>query len=160
MRAKSISTSVIAASCIKRFWAKVEKAGPVPEGAPELGPCWIWTGSKNRQGYGHFGVNAHLIFAAHRFAYELTIGPVARHLDLDHLCKLRICVNPSHMEPVTHIENVRRGSSPSAVNARAETCKFGHPFTTYVTTDRPGGRRRCKVCAAAYQARCYQKKSA
>ena len=82
-----------------RFWAKVDKTGPVSEYAPILGSCWLWLGTKSK-GYGQFKVNG-VAVKAHRFAYELLRGPILSGLTLDHLCRVRACVNPSHMEPVT-----------------------------------------------------------
>jgi len=80
-----------------RFWAKVEKTAA----------CWLWTGSLNR-GYGHFHVSRGSTTTGHRFAYELLVGPVPDGLELDHICKIKRCVNPAHLEPVPHIENSRR----------------------------------------------------
>lgn len=66
--------------------------------------CWLWTGSRTTEGYGKFRT-----LAAHRVFYRALVGPVPPHMDLDHLCRVRHCVRPDHMEPVTHGENVRRG---------------------------------------------------
>ena len=85
----------------------------------------------------------------HRVVYEALVGPIPDGLELDHLCFNRRCVNPNHMEPVTGYENILRGNSFSAVNARKTHCIHGHEFTeenTYVVTQngRPG--RQCKTC--------------
>jgi hypothetical protein len=80
------------------FWAKVQK---LPDG------CWLWLGSRNKR-YGYFkGAHIH----AHKYAYELMIGPVPDGLELDHLCRNRYRVNPSHLEAVPHQINVARGAS-------------------------------------------------
>lgn len=92
----------------QRFWAKVDIAGPVPLSCPHLGRCWIWTASCQPKGYGIFGVTSEQNVLAHRFAYERCLRPIPDGLELDHLCKNRSCVNPIHLEPVTHVENVRR----------------------------------------------------
>jgi len=81
-----------------RFWAKVDKSDT----------CWTWTGSRNGRGYGLFMVAPGSCVRAHRFAYELLVGPIPDGLQLDHLCGVKACVNPSHLEPVTNEENSRR----------------------------------------------------
>lgn len=73
----------------------------------EANGCWRWTGSITTTGYGHFSINR-VYFQAHRLMYILHRGPIAER-DLDHLCRNRACVNPDHLEPVTHRENMRRG---------------------------------------------------
>lgn len=75
--------------------------------------CWLWSGHKDQKGYGRFywkGLNEY----AHRWAYEYFVGAVPVGLELDHLCRNRGCVNPAHLEAVTHRVNVARGTSPSA----------------------------------------------
>ena len=81
----------------RRFWAKV--AGE--------GECWVWTGARQSSGYGCMGRDGRR-FLAHRYAYELTVGPIPAGLTLDHLCGNKVCVRPEHLEPVTLAENVRR----------------------------------------------------
>lgn len=71
--------------------------------------CWLWTGARNDSGYGRVGIGGSRTGAVHRVAYELLIGPVPAALDLDHLCRVRHCFNPKHLEPVTRSENLRRG---------------------------------------------------
>lgn len=84
----------------ERFDGKVDKSGE----------CWIWTGTLNGAGYGTFRVNGRTV-GAHRFAYEREHGPIPEGLELDHTCEVTACVRPSHLEPVTHKENVRRARS-------------------------------------------------
>ncbi len=85
----------------QRFWAKVSKTDE----------CWLWTGSKN-DGYGKFRPVANQRpVLAHRYAYELLVGPIPRDLTLDHLCRVHSCVNPEHLEPVTRRENILRGKA-------------------------------------------------
>lgn len=71
-------------------------------------PCWIWQGARDGQGYGHVGRGGRWV-RAHRRWYEDHVGPIPEGHDLDHLCRVKLCVRPDHMEPVTHAENVRRG---------------------------------------------------
>lgn len=94
----------------QRFWAKVNKDGPTPHQRPELGPCWVWTASLGKDGYGHIhnrGAEPQTM-SAHRAAYIIEVGPIPDGLELDHLCLNQRCVNPKHLEPVTHLVNMRR----------------------------------------------------
>lgn len=90
-----------------RFWSKVDQDGPLPRWAPFLGPCWLWTRPLSATGYASMGLDGTKV-RAHRFAYELLVGPISKGLTIDHLCRVRHCVNPAHMEPVTQAENSRR----------------------------------------------------
>lgn len=83
---------------VARFWSKVDK---------RPGGCWLWTGTMLRSGYGQFRLGLGHV-RAHRFAYELLVGPIPEGLTLDHLCRVTACVNPLHLEPVTLSENVKR----------------------------------------------------
>ena len=92
---------------LERFFAKVRKDGPVPPRRPDLGPCWIWKPNSSVGGYGQFGLNGKPQLA-HRAAYKLLVGPIPPKLTIDHLCCVRSCVNPQHLEAVTLAENLRR----------------------------------------------------
>lgn len=120
-----------------RFWEKVDKNGPIPERRPDLGPCWIWTATLSgpRGPYGQFFDGVRVV-PAHRFAYELLVGPIPDGHHLDHICLNPPCVRPSHTEPVTLTENNRR-----AAKIRLESPEYpcGHPRIA----DRPG---KCPVC--------------
>ncbi len=128
-----------------RFWAKVNKNGPIPEYAPHLGPCWLWTASTHA-GYGCIGDENNKVVSAHRVAYELLVGSIPEGLHLDHLCRVPLCVNPSHLEPVTPRENLMRGVSFSADNAKKTHCVNGHEFTPENTRPRLQGGRACRAC--------------
>lgn len=140
------------ATATERFWKKVDKAGALPANRPDLGPCWEWT-SSHAQGYGRFRITEQQFVPAHRYAYELLVGRVPGGLELDHLCRNRGCVNPAHLEPVTHRENMLRGEGVGSANARKTHCKRGHPFdetNTYVERD---GHRVCRACVRDAQRR-------
>ena len=123
----------------ERFWPKVQKTET----------CWLWTGFK-RNGYGHFWVRGRLI-QAHRFAYELLVGPIPTGLTLDHLCRNRSCVNPKHLEAVSMRTNILRGNNLSARYAQATHCVHGHPFDLFNTLIGRKGQRRCRACHRAEQ---------
>jgi len=128
--------------------------GPVPEYAPSLGPCWIWTAAKNPTGYGVLYMYSRQATGkpfstheyAHRFAYEIGKGPIPVGLELDHLCRVRECVNWNHLEPVTHQINALRGLTVVALNAAKTECAQGHPFDLFNTFNSPNGQRFCRTC--------------
>ena len=130
----------------ERFWAKVDKNGPIPAHRPDLGACWIWLGAINKAGYGH-AWNGQKVCRAHRLSYELLVGKFPPKKMSDHLCRVRRCVNPEHIEPVTNRQNVLRGNSPIAGYAKQTQCKRGHPYTarnTYFYKSKVG--RDCRIC--------------
>ena len=109
--------------------------------------CWIWTGPRYKNtGYGRMRILGGMVYA-HRFAYELYIGPVPEGLVLDHyICDTRACANPEHLKPVTSRENILRGIGLTAVNARKTHCLRGHLLegdNVYLNS----GRRHCRECA-------------
>jgi hypothetical protein len=107
--------------------------------------CWLWTGSKHPRGYGQLSLDGK-VRRAHRVSFEIFVGPIPTELVLDHLCRNPACINPTHLEPVTQGENVRRGISVTAVNARKTHCLHGHAFTPANTQLRAGGGRACRAC--------------
>lgn len=145
-----------------RFWMKVDKAGQVPPHRPDLGPCWMWTASTNgKQGYGIFRggterdrYGSRKWVLAHRFAYECEVGPIPEGLEIDHLCRTRRCVRPSHFEVTNHRINTLRGESPPARQARRNACVNGHPFDTFSTP----GKRRCSICDRAKEQRRHRRR--
>lgn len=115
-----------------------------------VGDCWLWTLSK-RRGYGRVKV-AGQTYQAHRFVYELLVGPIPAGKELDHLCRIRHCVNPDHLEPVTRRENHMRGQGRwTHRNNRRTHCKWGHSLADAYPTS--GGRRNCRTCHQDYYRR-------
>lgn len=113
-------------------------------GSPD--DCWRWLGHLNRDGYGQIRDEFGVIITAHRASYLVHVGPIAAGMEIDHLCRNRACVNPAHLEPVTHQQNMMRTNVPAAVNARKTHCIRGHEFTPENTVRRPRGYRACRTC--------------
>ena len=88
----------------EKFWAMVDKCGPIPKHCPELGPCWIWTRTPDKDGYGRFSVRHKSIYA-HRFAFKQAGGRLDRRHCVCHKCDVCLCVNPSHLFSGTWIQN-------------------------------------------------------
>ncbi len=124
-----------------RFWAKVE---PVP-----FSGCWVWMGHINDKGYGLTQIrigHKWKKLRAHRVAYELYRGPIPAGLDLDHKCRVRCCVNPDHLEPVTRQVNILRGIGIPAIKAAQTHCVRGHEFTPKNTGRTSKQTRYCRLC--------------
>ena len=110
------------------------------------GGCWLWQGGRTTAGYSRFRGEY-----GHRWSHRFFIGEIPAGLEIDHLCGIRNCVNPEHLEAVTHRENVMRSDSVSARNAAKVSCPNGHsyldPDNLYITA---GGHRACRTCMTAY----------
>ena len=127
--------------------------------------CWIWTAGIDIHGYGKTTVTGRprgrATVGAHRAIYEFLRGPVPDGLQLDHLCRVRNCVNPDHLEPVTGRVNILRGTSSAARFATVTHCKYGHPYSganlRIITINGKFKQRACRACArikaAAWRAR-------
>lgn len=126
-----------------KFWANT---------MPNDAGCWIWLGTLTKQGYGYCPAALRPIpglWPTHRIAYTLANGPIPDGLVIDHLCRVRACCNPVHLEAVTNAENVRRAAYPTITTPPRTHCKNGHQLTpenTYVTW----GYRKCRTCARDY----------
>ena len=119
----------------ERFWARVDRSQV----------CWLWQGYKIHGGYGRITRDNRPILA-HRYAYELVWGLIPDGLTLDHLCRVRHCVNPFHLEPVTNRENTLRGTNFIAVNAKKTHCPQGHVYDDKNTKWSADRRRYCRAC--------------
>lgn len=106
----------------------------------DYGECWIWTGGLSGNGYGTFSVqNCKRKVWAHRFVYELLIGPITQNMEIDHLCRIKKCVNPDHLQPVISKINLLRAQ------LKETHCPFGHirnKFNTFIVNN----KFYCKDC--------------
>jgi len=130
----------------ERFWMKVI-------GQPDIDACWLWMGCVRKGGYGRFRVvsaeGKSRIIRAHRFAYELMEGAILEGLEPDHLCRNPRCVNPAHIELVSHQMNMHR----SRGFHRKTCCGRGHLFDEDNTIVRRNGKRLCRICNREWRRR-------
>jgi hypothetical protein len=150
----------------KLFWDKVNKNGPIPEHNSYLGKCWIWTGYKN-QGYGQINIayanGVSTTARCHRISYKLLKDNNIDNLDLDldHLCRVRACVNPDHLELKNRQGNLLADGSVSIArkNAIKTHCPQGHeysPDNVYWYKN----MRQCNICRAKYVREFHERKRA
>ena len=140
----------ISATDIGRFVEKVDSNFDINDEN-----CWLWKQPLDN-GYGRFWWNGHT-YSAHRFSYYLFVGEIPNDKQLDHLCRNRGCVNPSHLEAVDIKTNVLRGIGLSAQNARKTHCKRNHPLTGPNLTVNNRGQRVCKECSRLASAKWYKR---
>src|SRR5215475_890037 len=126
------------ASRVRRFWQRVDQsAGP--------DACWLWMGPRMWNGYGK-ATHEDRTQNAHRVAWLLSRGPIPSGFHVDHLCRVKQCCNPQHLEPVTVRENLHRAPTMIARVSRTH-CRFGHPYSGS-NLYRRGNERRCHACDA------------
>lgn len=149
---KTGTTDLVRTTIEQRFWSKVER------GAPD--DCWPWAEGLTAGGYGKFSGPRGATMLAHRYGYELVVGPIGEGLNLDHLCHTRVresctdvavcphrkCVNPRHLEPVTMGDNLQRGNTFQRANSEKTHCPADHEFDEANTQVNPRGERQCRAC--------------
>ncbi len=118
-----------------RFWDKVDNV--------DNNSCWEWQGKISLQGYGHFYFDGS-ISCAHRYSYILNCGDIPDGFEVHHTCYNKACVNPNHLELMTHLDNVRDASQ------RIIHCPYGHEYTEE-NTKLNNGMRQCRQCANRYR---------
>lgn len=116
--------------------------------------CWIWTARTNETGYARAWFNKKA-FYAHRLFYELLRGPIYSET-LDHVCRVRCCINPWHLEQVSNKENVLRGTGITAQNAKKDRCLRGHIFSGDNLHLYKNGHRQCRVCRRMRELRSFE----
>lgn len=124
---------------LDRLREKIEK---LPDG------CWRWTAALDKAGYGRIGVDGRRgkTEYAHRITFKIHHGDIPDGTELDHLCRNRWCVNPDHLEAVTHKVNMYRGAAPAIQIMHAGKCKRGHDRTIENSYVYPSGRMICQIC--------------
>lgn len=149
------TTDLSTPSAEVRFFSRVE-------GSPDYDDCWIWVGRIQPNGYGQFSVKHKHVYA-HRWAYTHLIGEIPDGLELDHLCRVRACCNPWHLDPVTRQVNTLRGLAGDVAREAAKAkvaCPNGHPYegdSFYINAQ---NIRVCRVCRRAKERSYYQRKRA
>jgi hypothetical protein len=129
----------------RTFW---ERVSPEPNSG-----CWLWIGKVDRYGYGMLPAGERREILAHRYAVTSHGRPLPRGLVVDHLCRVRCCVNPQHLDVVSPAENVLRGNGFSAVNKAKSHCKCGRAYDRVHFEEGGNSRRSCRACVCAASAR-------
>lgn len=148
------TTKALCKPCYGKQWSAKRRKGKTRPGTPNVdrfearlaaGPngCWLWTGNRGGGGgaYGIMSIVGRQNVYAHRWSYEFHRAPIPVGLEIDHLCRNTLCVNPWHLEPVTRQVNAKR------MGLAVTACKYGHAYTPENTYASPtNGQRQCKIC--------------
>lgn len=137
-----------------------EKISPCPNTG-----CWFWTGADKGRGreYGQVWFRGRNT-CAHRAVYITLVGEIPDGLELDHLCRVKSCVNPDHLDPCTHAENIERRDRALAKCGMPDRhwdqsrCKHGHEFTDENTKTSSNGKKLCRMCCKISSRRKYERK--
>lgn len=128
--------------------------------------CWIWQKRLGKSGYGYFNYSSTAklrVMLAHRISYVIYYGAIKKGLVIDHICRVKSCVNPNHLRMVTVKENIHAGIGLASINLRKTHCKNGHEFTkenTIVNHLKDGRKiRGCRKCSYAYSPTRYREKN-
>jgi hypothetical protein len=151
--AKAVSIAILPDMLRKKL-----QVSPCPD--KRLGPCWLWTGPIRKGSLARGGGYVYIHFKGkgeylHRLIYRTLVGRLVKGKQIDHLCKVRHCANPNHLEQVTQLENIKRGSWYIGKNARKTHCPKGHSlrnarFRTRVNSVSGSYiQRECRVCDGA-----------
>lgn len=114
--------------------------------------CWLWLGKLQHKGYPMIGAYGKWV-SAHRFSYEQFVGKIPPGLEIDHKCSVRSCVNPQHLEAVTHLENIRRSPNMGKAKRRLTHCPHGHAYSGDNVKFCPKGYRLCIICSRVWKER-------
>lgn len=117
--------------------------------------CWLWIGALTSEGYANAHIESRTV-KVHRYLYERLVGKIPPGLVPDHLCRVRSCVNPRDLEPVTRAENARRGET-GAHHRRKTRCPHGHPYEGDNLVISKSGQRACATCRRGWVRACYRK---
>ena len=135
-------------SAWNKFWPNVNKSGPIPAHVPEIGPCWEWTASTFKNGYGLFSISGNPS-KVHRWVYSVANGPIPEGFEICHKCDNRKCVRPSHLFIGTRSDNMRDCVAKgrwSNGNHKKTHCPSGHPYSGDNLRITNEGHRKCKIC--------------
>lgn len=149
LRASNYKLKQFIENPLDRFICKINKnSGTFGYDGKYPSECWIWTANTNEDGYGLLWMPEGNI-GAHVFSYKLYHGDIPLGMTVNHICYVRNCVNPTHLNLLSVCNNILDGQGPAAINARKQHCKHGHALTIDNTYKQPNGRG-CLICRRIY----------